>query len=223
MITRSMGSPHAVGAAGLGVKSPISKHVSLGKSLKRKAPRRYTSFNSLTSLRQSIIKSATSQAIVDVKAAIAMIKQGGAHTQDAISKYFGSSMTPEEMTGALGIVLNELTVMESNPDYFSTDRQGNKSWYLYVCPNESVTAPPYNNHNVYFRAPFFRLTPRERAICLVHEACHLCLGVDDVKLADGTEAYENENCRQLTIESPEKALNNADNWALFVDYLVKGE
>ena len=52
---------------------------------------------------------------------------------------------------------------------------------------------------------------------LVHELTHVLLGTKDVPLASGVTAYGAQNAAALAVESADKALQNAENWAIFIE------
>jgi hypothetical protein len=52
---------------------------------------------------------------------------------------------------------------------------------------------------------------------LVHELSHLLLGTKDKTLANGKEAYGAKRASKLALESPQRALKNAENWGIFIE------
>jgi cell fate (sporulation/competence/biofilm development) regulator YlbF (YheA/YmcA/DUF963 family) len=52
---------------------------------------------------------------------------------------------------------------------------------------------------------------------ILHELSHLIIKTVDEKLTSGAIAYSASNARALAIESTTKALNNAENWGIFIE------
>ncbi len=52
---------------------------------------------------------------------------------------------------------------------------------------------------------------------ILHELSHLIIATDDEKLETGAIAYSASNARLLAIENTTKALNNAENWGIFIE------
>lgn len=52
---------------------------------------------------------------------------------------------------------------------------------------------------------------------VIHELSHLLLGTDDVDLANGKTAYGAKRASKLVLENPAGALNNAENWGIFIE------
>lgn len=56
-----------------------------------------------------------------------------------------------------------------------------------------------------------------KANTMFHELSHRILATADENLASGVTSYGTANCLQLVTESVDQALNNASNWAFFIN------
>ena len=83
------------------------------------------------------------------------------------------------------------------------------------------TASQYLEANIFVKPSFFELYPTQQAEVLIHEAAHSILIVVDEQMPNGSTAYGLNNAIKLARQSPTKARNNADNWALFVSRLLE--
>lgn len=52
---------------------------------------------------------------------------------------------------------------------------------------------------------------------IAHELTHVLLGTKDVPLLNGNTAYGSQNAAILATQDASKAINNAENWAIFIE------
>ncbi len=67
---------------------------------------------------------------------------------------------------------------------------------------------------------FFTSSCSDRLVTLIHEMTHDSAATDDEKY-NGIVAYGEDNAKDLAADDPDKAINNAENYALFAEQVHK--
>ena len=164
---------------------------------------------------QTVVNQALRRARLTINRIQAKLRNSDPETIERVRLLFGSNASPGGISAGLVQIKRTLfSIGRKNNIFIDPEPRGNAVAYTLCGPSASI---PQHFPFIMLQPYFFTFSHHSQANTLIHEAAHLALSVDDSKLESGVTAYGLLNAIQLASEDPLKAINNADNWALFVD------
>ena len=163
-----------------------------------------------------VLNKAVSTAHKQLNIMIEKLENKDANTIERLHAFFGNGATPEGIMAGLKLIKARITNIKRQKTFYydPTDMVGAIA-YTIIPPSASISWDPL----IVVRAPFFEnLSSRNRqANVIIHEAAHSILNVSDINMGKDQVAYGVQAALTLGYQAPQHAINNADNWALFVN------
>ena len=163
-----------------------------------------------------VLNKAIATAHKQLNTMIEKLENKDANTVERLHAFFGNDATPEGIMAGLKLIKARITNIKKQKTFYydPTDMIGAIAYTL-IPPSASISWDPM----IVVRAPFFKnLSSRNRqANVLIHEAAHSILNVTDINMSKDQVAYGVQAALTLGHKVPHHAINNADNWALFVN------
>lgn len=163
-----------------------------------------------------ILNRAISVAHKNLNKTIKHLEEKHGPTLERMKVFFDKDVPADGVAAGLRLIKARLSKVKKLDEFHidpSDDRCATRA-FTRIPP--SAAQPVYPQ--IFIRKQILADSPVRLARTLIHEAAHSVLRVIDVPLSDGHGAYGAERATSLAIGPSSKwAIQNADNWALFVN------
>jgi hypothetical protein len=164
---------------------------------------------------QELLTVVLGEAIHRLQQKIIKLKASNPDELRRVNLFFGFTMSKEGVIAGLNLIKKRLQAINANHRVLIDPKSENTNTLAFVVPSVSAAYPTFMPF-IFVSPRFFQLSPETMLCVVVHEAAHLVLNVLDQPMGFGEGAYGLINAVDLAGIDPTRAVENAENWALFV-------